>query len=461
MTKQISTSFANCKLRIANSFSLLPAANCQLPTSFSWGSLLILFLLFTAFLDLVEHSDSNAESLILKNDSLLITHLLEKNPAKFKLFLDHPNTYKIQIIYTQIDRDKNNVPSFHTFTYGVDPKKYFYCASLVKLPCSALALEKINDLAKPGLTKESRMFTDSASSCQRKTAKDTSSQNGYPSLAQYIRRMLLISDNEAYSRVYEFLGQEYIHTKLKAKGYPDAFIVNRFDAHCDAGDNACTNPIDFYNEQGSLLYHQPEANCTRPATHPLGTVKAGRAYLDAKGKKIEGPKDFSSSNYLSLPDVTAMLRSVLFPYSVDSSRRFKISEEDRKFMLHYLSMLPRESASPRYGPKDYYDSYKKYFLWGDSRQPIQQDSIRVFNIVGQSYGFTADVAYICDFKNKTEFMLSAVIYTNKEDIMNTGKYQINTQALPWFSELGKTIYNYDRKRKRTTKPDLTEFLFSY
>jgi hypothetical protein len=386
---------------------------------------------------------------------------MEKNPAKFKTFLDHPNTYKIQIIYTQIDRDKNNTPSFHTYTYGVDPKKYFYCASLVKLPTAALALEKLNELAVGGLSKDSRMYTDSMAPCQRKVTADSSSRTGYPSIAQYIRRMLLISDNEAYSRVYEFLGQEYIHTKLREKGYPDAFIINRFDARCNTGDNACTNPIDFYNDQGLLIHHQPAANCVKPLPHPLGTVRAGRAYVDGKGKKIDEPKDFSGSNYLNLPDITDMLRSILFPNTMAPDRRFNLQEEDRTFLLRHLSMLPRESDYPHYAAKDYYDSYKKYLFWGNLRQPIQQDTMRIFNIVGQSYGFTADVAYVCDFKNKIEFMLSAVIYTNKEDIMNTGRYQINTQALPWFAELGKTIYKYDSKRKRPEKPDLGAFIFSY
>jgi hypothetical protein len=446
--------------RVINFYSFLQTANCQLPTFFSLQRILF-FLTLSAFVTLSKGQGDTTKGLAEEQDSLLIRHLLEKNPARFKLFLDHPNTFKIQIIYTQVDRDKNNTPSFHTYTYGLDPKKYFYCASLVKLPCSALALEKLNELEQPGLTKESRMFTDSMAPCQRKVIADSSSRNGYPSLAHYIRRMLLISDNEAYSRVYEFLGQEYIHTRLQQKGYPDAFIINRFDSRCNASDNTCTNPVDFFSETGQILYHQPAANCSKPASHPLGNVKAGRAYIDAKGKTIKGPKDFSSSNYLNLSDVTTMLRSIVFPNTLDPAQRFNISEEDRKFLLRYLSMLPRESDYPRYGPKDYYDSYKKYLFWGDSRQPIQQDSMRIFNVVGQSYGFTADVAYICDFKNKVEFMLSAVIYTNKDDVMNTGRYQINTQALPWFSELGKTIYNHDRSRKRNTKPDLNEFLFSY
>jgi hypothetical protein len=58
-------------------------------------------------------------------------------------------------------------------------------------------------------------------------------------------------------------------------------------------------------------------------------------------------------------------------------------------------------------------------------------------------------------------MLSAVIYTNENEVINDNKYEYNTIALPWFSELGKAIYEYDRKRKREHSPDLNEFRFTY
>ena len=156
-----------------------------------------------------------------------------------------------------------------------------------------------------------------------------------------------------------------------------------------------------------------------------------------------------------------MLRSLVFPESVNPEERFKIKEEDRLFLLRYMSTLPRESDYPKYNSKNFYDSYKKYLIYGDNRATLQQDSLRIFNIVGQSYGFVSDVAYICDFKNNVEFMLSAVIYANEDEIINDNKYEYKSIALPFMAELGKVIYNYDRKRKRLVKPRLEEFRFDY
>ncbi|HEV7230566.1 MAG TPA: serine hydrolase [Bacteroidia bacterium] len=394
-------------------------------------------------------------------DSTLIDRILAKDPSHFGRVLSNPQKFKVQIIYTQIDRDLNNAATFREFTYRVKPDNYFYCASLVKLPCAALALEKLNELGINGLNSKSRMMTDSLGPCQKRTYTDTSSENGYPSVDQYIRRMLLISDNIAYSRIYEFLGPEYIFNKLRAKGYPDAFIIQRFDPGCNTEDNTVTNPIHFTDQAGTVLYEQKAVLYHSDRAHPLGKPVAGHAYIDGKGKKVNEPRDFSHSNYLSLPDITTMLRSILFPTSVNAEKRFKLKDEDRHFMLRYLSMLPREATHPRYNSKDYYDSYKKYLIYGNNRDTLGSDSLRIFNIVGQSYGFMTDVAYVCDFKNKIEFMLSAVIYTNENEVINDNKYEYNTIALPWFSELGKAIYEYDRKRKREHSPDLNEFRFTY
>ena len=80
--------------------------------------------------------------------------LLHSQPKRFATVTADPDKYRVQIIYTQIDRDAANRPSFTSYTYGVDPARYFYPASTVKLPTALLALEKVNDLAIPGLTRD-------------------------------------------------------------------------------------------------------------------------------------------------------------------------------------------------------------------------------------------------------------------------------------------------------------------
>src|SRR5579884_3044647 len=64
---------------------------------------------------------------------------------KYATVFSNPGKYRLQVIYTRITRDKNNKPSFKNFYWRADSTAYFYPASLVKLPISIAALEKLNE----------------------------------------------------------------------------------------------------------------------------------------------------------------------------------------------------------------------------------------------------------------------------------------------------------------------------
>ncbi|MBY0436182.1 MAG: class A beta-lactamase-related serine hydrolase, partial [Cyclobacteriaceae bacterium] len=99
----------------------------------------------------------SCQSPIEENDGLLLA-LMKTQPDKFKRIIDQKDPLEVQIIYTQINRDANNVPTFRSFYFNVDSTRYFYPASTVKLPMVLLALEKLNELNVPGLTKYTPMF---------------------------------------------------------------------------------------------------------------------------------------------------------------------------------------------------------------------------------------------------------------------------------------------------------------
>ena len=79
--------------------------------------------------------------------SFSFERLFAKHNAILDSVVRHKADYRLQIIYTRVDRDKNNVPHLTTYTFDAD-KYYYYCASMIKLPASVLALEKLNNLSK-------------------------------------------------------------------------------------------------------------------------------------------------------------------------------------------------------------------------------------------------------------------------------------------------------------------------
>jgi hypothetical protein len=317
-------------------------------------------------------------------------------------------------------------------------------------------LQKINELNINGLDMNAIMFTDSSIACQKNVTIDTSANNGLPSIAQYIKRMLLVSDNLAFGRTYEFLTPDYIHTELAKRGYENIRIIQRFDGGCKGISNLLSNSIKFYGPQHRLLYAQPENQSTKIYNNPLGKVQVGRAYTNSITKKITKPKDFTNSNFMSLQNINDILKNLIFKPYVNLNKTFNIKDSDRNFLLKYLCMLPKESDFPKYNTIEYYDSYKKYFIYGDSKNEIKNKDVRIFNIVGQSYGFMIDCAYIVDFKTKSEFILSAVIYANENETLD-GKYEYSTVALPYLSKLGSFFLQYEKKRIRNFYPNLDEF----
>jgi hypothetical protein len=54
------------------------------------------------------------------------------------------------------------------------------------------------------------MRFDSGYSKQTVLYKDSTAKNGLPSIAQFIRKAFLVSDNDAYNRMYEFIGRKLL-----------------------------------------------------------------------------------------------------------------------------------------------------------------------------------------------------------------------------------------------------------
>lgn len=359
--------------------------------------------------------------------------------------LNEPEKHEVQIIYTQINR-VNKTPYFNKYLFRVNSEEYFYPASTIKFPAALLALEKINNLNIPGLTKETHLRIDSAFSRQSKVLFDYSSKDSLPSIAHYIKKLFIVSDNDAFNRLYEFLGQKDLNEKLWEKGYKNISLTHRLAISRTPEENRYTNPFEFYNGN-EIIYQQPLQYNPDIYSNNLLSAKKGIGYLQGDSL-INEPKDFSASNYVSLEVLHELLLAVFFPESIEENKRFNLNEDDYNFIHKYMSMLPRESDYPSYSDTSYYyDGYVKFFLYGDTREKIP-DNIKIFNKVGLAYGYMIDNAYIIDTENNIEFLLSAVIYVNEDGILNDNKYEYDEVGLPFLAELGRVIYNYELNRKK-------------
>ncbi|HEY2583809.1 MAG TPA: serine hydrolase [Mucilaginibacter sp.] len=393
-------------------------------------------------------------------DTVFLKNILESHPELFSHILNHPTHNEVQILYTQIDRDENNIPHFTSFSYRLNPNRYFYPASTVKLPTAIFALEKLNELNISGLTMKSVMKTDSSFAGETKMLEDSLSANDLPSVEQYIKEILLVSDNYAYNRLYEFVGRAEINDKLKKYNLNHTRIIGRL-AIGDRGEEAKhTNAIDFYKGK-KLIYHQPAQYDAREYPMHLDYMLQGKGYLDKNDKLVMKPFDFSDKNVYPIADQQSVLKRLLFPEVFPENDRFNLTKDQYKLIYHYMSMFPTESNNPTYNPPGYFPAYCKWLFYGGDSTAVIEPHIRIFDKIGDSYGYDIDNAYIVDFENKVEFMLTAVVQSNEDGIYNDNIYEYKTVCLPFMKNLGQEIYQYELKRPKKYLPDLSKYKFSY
>ncbi len=413
-------------------------------------SIITLMLMLTCSLSMAQQ---NIDTIFLKN-------MLEAHPELFSHILNHPTHNEVQILYTQIDRDKNNTPHFTFYSYRLNANRYFYPASTVKLPTAIFALEKLNELKIPGLTMNTVMKTDSSFAGETKRAADTLAANGLPSVEQYIKEILLVSDNYAYNRLYEFVGRSEINQKLKKYQLNHTRIIGRL-AIGDGGERAKhTNAIDFYKGD-KLIYQQAAQYHAKDYPMHLDNMIQGKGYIDNNNKLVMQPFSFEQMNIYTIEDQQSVLKRLLFPEAFPKDQRFNLTPDQYRFIYHYMSMFPTESKNPTYTEPEYYPAYCKFLFYGaDSLAAINPD-IRIFNKVGDSYGYNIDNAYIVDFKNKVEFILTAVVQSNDDEIYNDNIYEYKTVTHPFMKNLGQVIYQYELTRRKKYLPNLARYRFSY
>lgn len=367
-----------------------------------------------------------------------------------KKIISDPLTYRCQIIYTQIDRTAAGKPVFTHHPFQVDANLYFNPASMVKMPLAFLSMEKLNEMKIKGVDRNTIMAFDSSYERQVAMETDSTSENRKPSLAHFIRRAFLISENDPYNRMYQFVGQQRANRKLQEKGYASARITRQFMGYTE-DQNRHTPSIRLMDNHENLIHQQPAAYNT-DSFHFPAPILIGNAHINREEQLVQGPFDFTRHNNISLEDMQQMLQSVVFPKSLPASKRFNLKEDDRRFLLQYLSQYPSETDYPKYDDSIFYDSYVKFFFQDSTRRMPSQ--LRVFNKVGWAYGFLTDVSYVVDTLNNIDYMLAATVYVNSDGVVNDSKYDEETVGFPFLKAVGEAIYRYDLHRKRQNRPTI-------
>lgn len=360
---------------------------------------------------------------------------------KVKKVLDLADEHEVQIRYTQIKRRENNLPEFTTYSLFEDSKTYFYPASTAKLPVAALALQRIRELQAEGVTIDRNTPFHIRDRDNHPIAlEDSTALSGTLSIAHLIKKIFLVSDNDAYNYLFDFLGTDYINSQLRDKGLKETSIHHKF---LFGADNNTTWEYYFLHEQDTLYKQQSIHAKELISNGNLKKMIKGVGYLD-DNELVNEPFDFSKKNRISIQDLEGILKRIVFPEIFDSDERFDLLEEDYEFLQYWMSRNTLESNDPDYSSDpDLYDSYVKFFIYGDQKGTMT-DEVRIFNKVGDAYGTLTETAYIQDRASAIEFLLTATVHVNENQIFNDNIYEYDSIGFPFIAGLGRAILNYER-----------------
>ncbi|MBI9072422.1 MAG: serine hydrolase [Melioribacteraceae bacterium] len=391
----------------------------------------------------------------LKNtDDNLVLNLMESDKANFSYVLDNLDKHEVQVLYTEVNRDSDNTPHFVSHTLKANNINYFYPASSVKLYAAILALQKLNELNINELDGNTSLKIDSSHTGQSTVLTDSTSENTYPSIAHYIKKLFLVSDNDAFNRLYEFCGQQYLNEELWERGFDQTQLFHRLSIALSREENRNTNQFTFYD--GAKTIYEQKAKFNEDDIYPMNKVSKGLGYKK-DGELITEPMDFTYKNHTSIENLQLALRNIIFPGAADEKSKFNLTDADYKFLQRTMAMFPRESNYPKYNLED---NYVKFSLFEkDSTKP--GGNVRIMSKIGMAYGFLTENAYVFDVEAGVEYFLSAVIYVNENQIFNDNIYEYEKTGFPFLEELSRVIYNHELKREKKYKADLSEFDFNF
>tara|TARA_B100000768_G_scaffold74268_1_gene71049 strand:- start:2064 stop:3290 length:1227 start_codon:yes stop_codon:yes gene_type:complete len=374
-----------------------------------------------------------------KNSSLLLEILKDSKESIIKKVQSDLNTHEVQILYTRIHRDSSGLPKFERHNFQVNSKQYFYPASTVKFPVAILALQKIRKLQSQGIpvTADTPFKVLFSENLIKKT--DSTHPKNNLTIAHLIKKIFLVSDNMAYNYLFDFIGSDDANKAIHNIGITNFNLSHKFS---DSENENSTPRFIFFNQKGDTIYNQaPIISNQKIKNTNLGGVLKGKGYIK-DGILIGESMDFSEKNYVSISALHQILERIIFPKLFSKKKQFTIEPEDYFFLRYWMSRTPNEVTIPFYDRETFFDSYCKFFIYGDKKGEMT-NNIRIYNKVGLAYGTATDVAYVKD-SNGVEFFLTATILTNKNEIFNDNTYEYDQLGIPFLAALGREIYQFEK-----------------
>jgi hypothetical protein len=316
-------------------------------------------------------------------------------------------------------------------------------------------------------------------------------------LADELRKLFLVSDNEAYNRCYDVAGPS--RAEAWARRAPEGAgagvrVRHRLWASATDDDDPAYLPavwasVRFVDDDGReeetprwvrLLPARRDDALVEDPRRPRGTTRQDEANEDEREERSEdargpgrgdvrrlrpgprcrldvgvarvlpcgtlasSPMNCAERNAAPLVALQAALKRVATPLP-NPDEEEDLTEAHRERVVGWMSALPRDEG---YDPDAFPDHHGKFFLPGILRATgagrggggdADARGVVVTNKLGRAYGFTADNARIADARTGRAFYLAAAVETNANGVVNDDAYEYETAADPFMERLAETV----------------------
>lgn len=339
-----------------------------------------------------------------KNNPILIA--LKSKNTKIKKIINNVDEHELQIIVSVINKSKKVVD----YKFNLNADNYYYPASTVKLPISVFALEKINEYPLINIDTPYKIENDTA----------------FYTIRKDINEIMVMSSNESYNRLFEFLGQNYINYKLNEKGMTKSKIYHRLETK--NAKNLETKELTFFINDSVIKFNKSYNKKTEPLK--LNLLKKGVGYINEKGDLVRESMDFSEKNYIPLEELHNLSKLLFFREQEKNNNNLMLTENQISFLMKSMNLSPNDIG---YNSEEYPDTFSNLLVYGDIQKPI--NGIKIYNKIGFAYGYVSETAFI--ETTKSSIIISIALKVNNNQIYNDNKYEYEEIAFPFLAEFGR------------------------
>ena len=378
-------------------------------------------------LGLVAHPQTGSSELKLEP-------LLRARPTTRKL-LEQRAQYRLQVLVTQVHTAADGRVSITQSALAPDAE-YTYPASAIKLLGAIAAVQRLEELqqAKLPITLDTPLSFEPLFDGDVAYRSDSSNADGAQvTLRHEVRKLFLVSDNPAYNRCVDYAGRAELHRMCTSAGLTSVRALHRLSVARTEAQNRQTPQILWRNDKGEWQSLLPARN--DQGEYPplrMNGWQVGTSWTRDNGDLVAQPMDFSTKNRVALSELQAALGMLVEPQlakllTTASSAGWALTDTHRAFLV--------ATASSDHGT----ESGRYKFLLPGLLKHGARERWTYANKIGRAYGFSTENAWLADKQTGRTLLVTAVLYTNADGVLNDGKYEYAEIADPFFEELGDLL----------------------